>query len=68
MGTELTFYRAFDMMMLTNTNGREREKAEWIEIFQQADKRFEVTRIENISSAGQFSPANGLIEVVWRGQ
>ncbi|KAH8695175.1 S-adenosyl-L-methionine-dependent methyltransferase [Talaromyces proteolyticus] len=32
--------RSFDMMMLTNTNGREREMADWIKIFEQADSRF----------------------------
>ncbi|CAG8957850.1 hypothetical protein HYFRA_00000190 [Hymenoscyphus fraxineus] len=32
--------RAYDMLMMTLFNSREREKADWIELFKEADERF----------------------------
>lgn len=32
--------RAFDMVMMTLFNGREREKDEWIQLLREADARF----------------------------
>ncbi|CAI0641140.1 unnamed protein product [Colletotrichum noveboracense] len=59
--------RAFDMLMLTQGHGREREGAEWIELFKQADPRFKIRAMKPISKAADFGPATGLIEVIWQG-
>ncbi|KAJ0354665.1 hypothetical protein COL154_011699 [Colletotrichum chrysophilum] len=59
--------RAFDMLMLTQGHGREREGAEWIELFKQADPRFKIRVMKPISKAADFGPATGLIEVIWQG-
>ncbi|KAF3770022.1 S-adenosyl-L-methionine-dependent methyltransferase [Cryphonectria parasitica EP155] len=59
--------RAFDMLMLTQTNGREREAEDWKQLFKQADERFKVTSMHPLASPVDFGPATGIIEVVWEG-
>lgn len=49
-----------DMLMLSICNAREREEADWRQVFQEADPRFKVMRI--------FTPkesALGIIDVAW---
>ncbi|KAK3380523.1 O-methyltransferase [Lasiosphaeria ovina] len=59
--------RAFDMMMLTQLNGREREAEDWRQIFRQADERFTITDMHPLASPVDFGPSTGIIEVVWEG-
>jgi hypothetical protein len=59
--------RAFDMLMLTQTNGREREADEWKALFKEADPRFKVISMHPLASPVDFGPATGIIEVVWEG-
>ena len=63
----INFQRAFDMLMLTNHNGREREAGDWINIFKQADPRFHVTRMRLLSAPADFGPSQGIIELAWEG-
>lgn len=58
--------RAYDMMMLTQSNGREREAEDWKNIFRQADERFKITRMMPLGLPLDLAPI-GLIEVVWEG-
>lgn len=48
--------------MLTLFNAREREEADWIELFRQADPRFSVIRIWTPQGATM-----AIIEVSWTG-
>ncbi|KAM7218255.1 S-adenosyl-L-methionine-dependent methyltransferase [Rhypophila decipiens] len=58
--------RAYDMMMLTQTNGREREAEDWKNIFRQADERFKIVGMTSLGYPLDVPPI-GLIEVVWEG-
>ncbi|KAM7203056.1 S-adenosyl-L-methionine-dependent methyltransferase [Rhypophila sp. PSN 637] len=58
--------RAYDMMMLTQTNGREREAEDWKNIFRQADERFKIVGMTSLDYPLDIPPI-GLIEVVWEG-
>jgi hypothetical protein len=52
--------RAMDMLMLSICNAREREEADWRQVFGEADSRFKVLRV--------FTPkesALGIIDVAW---
>jgi hypothetical protein len=60
-------FRAFDVMMLTNSSGREREEEDWHKIFTQADERFKVNSIRPAHTKGEFGPASAIIEVIWVG-
>ncbi|KAB5547342.1 O-methyltransferase [Coniochaeta sp. 2T2.1] len=57
--------RAFDIMMLTNSSGREREEEDWHKIFKAADERFRVNSIKSAHTKGDFGPASAIIEVVF---
>jgi hypothetical protein len=59
--------RAFDMMMMTQHNGREREAEDWVELFKQADPRFKVTSMHPLKAPVDFGPPIGVIEAVWQG-
>lgn len=50
-----------DLIMLTLFNAREREEADWIELFRQADPRFADVRIWTPDGA-----AMAIIEAVWK--
>lgn len=52
--------RDMDMIMLTLFNAREREEADWIELFRQADPRFSVVRIWTPQGATM-----AIIEISW---
>jgi hypothetical protein len=56
--------RFIDMLMLNNVNGREREAEDWINIFKQADERFQIL---SIKSAGELKHTFGIIDVVFDG-
>ena len=59
---KLTTSSAMDMLMLTLFNSREREKDDWLKLFEKADKRFV------FSQAGTpKGSALGIIEVQWQG-
>lgn len=52
--------RAMDIIMLSLCNSRERDEADWRQVFQEADPRFKVLRV--------FTPkgsALGIIDVAW---
>lgn len=51
-----------DLIMLTLFNAREREEAEWIELFKKADPRFSNVKIWIPEGA-----AMAIIEIVWEG-
>jgi hypothetical protein len=51
-----------DLVMLTLTNAREREEADWIELFEKAESRFGDVRISTPEGATM-----SIIEVVWGG-
>lgn len=57
--------RAFDIMMLSNSSGREREEEDWHRIFKQADERFRVNAISPAHTKGDFGPASAIIEVIF---
>jgi hypothetical protein len=49
-----------DMIMLSLCNSRERDEADWRQVFQEADPRFKVLRV--------FTPkgsALGIVDVAW---
>jgi hypothetical protein len=49
-----------DMLMLSICNARERDEADWRQVFEEADTRFKVLRV--------FTPkgsALGIIDVAW---
>ncbi|QKX63471.1 uncharacterized protein TRUGW13939_10641 [Talaromyces rugulosus] len=52
--------RDMDLIMLTLFNAREREEADWIELFRKADPRFSVVRIWTPEGATM-----AIIEVLW---
>lgn len=49
------------MIMLTLFNAREREEADWIELFRQADRRYSVVRTYTPQGATM-----AIIEVSWK--
>lgn len=51
-----------DMIMLTLFNAREREAADWIELFKKADPRFSNAKIWTPEGA-----AMAIIEIAWEG-
>lgn len=57
--------RAFDMMMLAKSRGREREEAEWSEILKKADERFSIVSQRRLGAKGDFGPFTGVMEVVF---
>ncbi|KAK3310397.1 O-methyltransferase [Chaetomium strumarium] len=59
--------RAYDMLMLASTPGREREEHDWRRIFNEADERFKVKSIQHPPTEGDMGPSPGLIELVWEG-
>ncbi|KAJ5092932.1 hypothetical protein N7456_008793 [Penicillium angulare] len=54
--------RDMDLIMLTLFNAREREEAEWIDLFKKADPRFSNVKIWMPEGA-----AMAIIEIVWEG-
>ena len=62
--TELisSIFRAYDMLMMSLFNSREREEGDWTHLIQDADPRFRI-----VGARKPQEGTMGVIEVVWEG-
>jgi hypothetical protein len=51
--------------MLCKVNGRERDAADWTELFAQADERFKVISIKPITKESDLRHSFGIVDVVF---